>query len=239
MTRSRGAGGFTILEVMVSIAILALLVSALLAFGFGLGSRRDRLIREGERGATLARVVERVERLGSTARRPASLGDHWLEIRGRAVWPELGGSGVPAGPEACTGRLEFSADERQLVWRETNERGGALELVVPEIEAVLMDRFEDLALASGARAPVRVSLWLGAVGNAPPARDEPAADESLDEMATLDDAMALPLEDEDLPARPADVVFVVADPIGALGASSAASSGGPSGGPSDAQGGGP
>ncbi|MFI4882315.1 MAG: type II secretion system protein J [Phycisphaerales bacterium JB064] len=201
---------FTILEVMISIAILAMLTAALMTFGFSLGERRDRLMREGERGAMLSRVMDRVERVSASARRPASTGSSWLEIKGRGVWPEAGESGVPAGPVGFTGRLEFSRDEGELVWRETSELGEEVELVIGDVEAVLVDRFDDLVTTSGSRPPVRVSIWLAAVGRVRPA--EPTEDELAGEMATLD---ALPLGEEDeLPLRAADVVLVVADPMG-------------------------
>ena len=208
----RRARAFTILEVMVSIAILALLASALMAFSFGLGDRRDRLMREGERGAMLARVVDRLERAASTARRAAGTGERWLEVSGRGVWPTGGQPGVPTGPVGFTGRLEFVPDSGELVWRETSEDGEELMLIVPGVEAVLVDRFDDLVTASSGRPPVRVSIWLAGLGEpAPTAAAAADADEPQD-ITTLDD-LALE-QDEALPQRAADVVLVVADPAG-------------------------
>ena len=214
MTRSPRA--FTILEVMVSIAILSMLTAALMAFSFGLGERRDRLMREGERGAMLARVMDRLERTASTSRRPARTGAQWLEISGRGVWPAAvgpGARGVPAGPGGVACRLEFDRDARSLTWRETSDAGEEMTLTIGDVEAVLVDRFDDLVTASGSQPPVRVSIWLAAVGGsgrAGPAND--ATEDSGRDVATLED---LPLGDaDDLPERAADVVLVVPDPVG-------------------------
>jgi len=205
--RRAGPCAFTIMEVMVSIAILAMLVSALLTFSFGLGARRDRLVREGDRGATLARVMDRLERLASTSRSQASTGSDWLEVAGRGVWPEATRSGVPAGPVECTGRLSFDAEPGELTWREQSAGGSSFELVVADVEAVLIDRFDDLVTSAGAQPPIRVSIWLAPVGGLAAASDEEAIDVGLDEF----EPMEMFEEELDLPARPADTVYVVAE----------------------------
>ncbi len=196
------AGGFTMLEVMISIAILALLSAALITFTFGLGGRRDRLTREGERGAMLARVLDRLERTASSAEEPASIGSDWLEVDGRGVWPAADRAGVPAGTVGYTGRLKFSPDRKELAWRERAETGGEVELLVGDIEAVLVDRFDDLVTTLGSRPPVRVCVWLAPVGRVVPRVEEEDAPDG-----------ALPsLEEPELPLRAADIVFVVANP---------------------------
>lgn len=211
MTRAPRA--FTILEVMVSIAILAMLTAALMTFGFGLGERRDRLMREGERGAMLSRVMDRLERTAATSRGPAKTGEDWLEVSGRGVWPASSASGGPAAPVGVACRLEFDRDAGRLTWRETSDAGEEMTLTIGDVEAVLVDRFDDLVTASGSRPPVRLSIWLAAVGGStPPSPMMEAADDAGLYVASLDD---LPLGDaDDLPARAADVVLVVPEPVG-------------------------
>lgn len=207
------ARGFTMLEVMISIAILALLSAALITFGFGLAGRRDRLVREGERGAVLARVLDRVERAAGSAEEHARHGEDWLELSGRGVWPAADRAGVPAGPVGYTGRLSYSQYTGELVWREATENGESVELVVGDIEAVLVDHFEDLVTMSGSQPPLRVCVWLARPGWEPPTPDDPEAvgedGEPLEPVPAFDD-----LEEDELPERPAEVVFVVADPAG-------------------------
>lgn len=161
MRRSRG---FSVLEVLVSIAILAMLTGALLAFGMGLGDRRDRLMREGERAAVLARVFDRLERASLSALGPVRTGVDWAEVDGRGVWPSAEGVAGPIGPVDYAGRLSFSAASRELVWQEVGPSGQTIELRATDIEAVRVDRFEDLALTRGATPPVRVRVWLRALG---------------------------------------------------------------------------
>ena len=204
---------------MVSIAILAVLTSALMTFGFGLADRRDRLVREGERGASLARVLERLERLASTSRRPARFGDTWLDVQGRGVWPASGEAGVPAMPVECIARLEFDPDALELTWRETNPLGDEMVLVVRDVEALWIDRFEDVVTTSGGQPPVRLSLWLAPIERARPATegDEAGIDALEFQPAPLpEDAMGM--DEPPLPDRPADAVFVVMAPASVGGA---------------------
>lgn len=208
--RGGRARGFTMLEVMIAIGILVILTAALITFTFGLAGRRDRLVREGERGATLARVLDRLERVAATSSEQARHGDDWLELQGRGVWPAAGRAGVPAGPVGFTGRLSFAEGAGELAWTETSVTGESIELVVTDIEAVWVDHFEDLVTASGSRPPLRVSLWLAPVG-----RGATGGDEAEDELAAMAPAMEIPgLEELELPERAADVVFVVAGPMG-------------------------
>ncbi len=208
---------FTIMEVMVSIAILSLLVSALMTFGFGLADRRDRLVREGDRSATLARVMDRIERLVSTAVDQPRVGTETLQIVGRGVWPQSGRAGVPAGPVRCTGRLSFDADAMELSWQETSDTGEEFELLVSDVQAIYIDRFEELVTTSGAQPPIRLSLWLAPVGDEAQLvvdnlEDDPFA---IDEFEPLDPSAMMPPPpgEDELPPRPADVVFVLAEPL--------------------------
>lgn len=207
MTRRRG---FTMLEVMVSIAILAILSAALITFTFGLGGRRDRMVREGERAAMLARVLDRVERAASVSPGHGGHGTDWLEVEGRGVWPAAGRAGVPAGPVGFTGRLSFAKDAGELTWVERTEAGDSMELVVGDVEAVLVDHFDDLVTTSGSRPPLRVCVWLAPVGQR---ASEPEPMDELAEAALPDGEPALMMEEELLPERPADLVFVVAGPM--------------------------
>ncbi|MEQ9096827.1 MAG: type II secretion system protein [Phycisphaerales bacterium] len=208
-------GGFTMLEVMVAIGILVVLSAALITFTFGLAGRRDRLVREGERAAMLARVLDRVERIAATAPDHARHGDDWLELRGRGVWPAVGRAGVPAGPMDFTGRLAFSEDAGELTWTETNSRGESVELVVTDVQAVLVDHFDDLVTASDRQPPLRVCLWLAPVGVA-----RAPADRESSEMPAPQPEMEMPgLDEALLPERPADVAFVVAGPMAGIGQS--------------------
>lgn len=159
-----GRRGFTMLEVMVSIAILALLTAALLAFGLRLGDRRDRVMFEGERAATLSRVFNRMERAALGAQEPLRWGEDWLEIDSRGVWPSFEGGAGPIGPVEVAGRLSYSAGERELLWEEVGPGGRRIELRAADIEALRVDRFEDLPLARGAAAPLRVRVWLRPLG---------------------------------------------------------------------------
>ncbi|GIW73977.1 MAG: hypothetical protein KatS3mg103_0499 [Phycisphaerales bacterium] len=165
---------------MVSIAILALLSAALMGFAFGLGGRRDRLVDEGQRAEALARVVERLERAVAGAHGPVRTGGDWVEVVGRAVWPsvEAGKVGLPGELSA---RLGYEPGRRRLVWHEQGPQGEAMELVVPGVEAVAVDRFEEVVTATGSRPPVRVRVWLEAPGAGGRLVGEPAAavDEGL------------------------------------------------------------
>lgn len=200
------------LEVMIAIGILVILSAALITFTFGLAGRRDRLVREGERAATLARVMDRVERLAATSSERARHGEDWLELSGRGVWPAAGRAGVPAGPVGYSGRLGFDKDAGELTWTETSDAGDTVELVVADIEAVLVDRFDDLVTASGSEPPLRVFAWL-----APVDRQRPAIEAGDRSVAEIDPAMDIPgLEELELPERPADFVFVVGAPMGRL-----------------------
>lgn len=212
-------GGFTMLEVMISIAILAILSAALITFGFGLAGRRDRLVREGDRGAVLARVLDRVERTASSAESVARHGEDWLELSGRGVWPVSDRAGVPAGPVGYTGRLSYSRSTGELVWRESTDVGGTMELVVVGIEAVRVDQFDGLVTMSGSEPPLRVCVWLARPGW------EPASAVGMEATGSgvepfEPDAMFDDLEEAELPDRPADIVFVVADPVGVGGSRS-------------------
>ncbi len=203
--------GFTMLEVMISIAILAMLSAALITFGFGLAGRRDRLVREGDRSAVLARVLDRIERTASSAEEDARHGEDWLELSGRGVWPATDRAGVPAGPVGYTGRLRYTKDTGELTWREAAETGESVELVVGDIEAVLVDHFDDLVTTSGSRPPLRVCVWLARPGWEP----SPVEDlELVDSDEMFDPVMGVDLGEEELPARPADVVFIVPSPAG-------------------------
>lgn len=209
--------GFTMLEVMIAIGILAVLSAALITFTFGLAGRRDRLVREGERSAMLARVLDRVERLAATAPDHARHGEDSFELRGRGVWPAAGRSGVPAGASDVAGQLSFSEDAEEITWRETSG-GESVELVVTDVEAVYVDHFEELVTASGSRPPLRLCIWLAPVGR----QRQVDLDEQLDERLEPERSLFDELE---LPERPADVVFVVGDPLGkALGGSTQSSS---------------
>ena len=205
------------LEVMIAIAILAVLSAALITFTFGLAGRRDRLVREGERSAMLARVLDRVERLAATAPDHARHGEDSFELRGRGIWPAAGRSGVPAGPSDVTGRLSFSEDAQEITWRETSG-GESVELVVTDIEAIYVDRFDELVTASGSRPPLRLCVWLAPVDRQREADAEELADAALESGLSPERSLFDELE---LPERPADVVFVVGDPLGkALGGGS-------------------
>jgi|GEM_PF-5737515 len=200
------------LEVMISIAILAMLSAALITFGFGLAGRRDRLVREGDRGAVLARVLDRIERTAASAEVNARHGEDWLELSGWGVWPVADRAGVPAGPVGYTGRLSYSQYTGELVWREATDGGESVDLVVGDIEALLVDHFDDLVTMSGSQPPLRVCIWLARPGWEPtPAEDlEPIGAEEM-----FDPAMDIAgFEEEELPTRPADIVFVVASPAG-------------------------
>lgn len=213
--------GFTMLEVMISIAILSILSAALITFGFGLAGRRDRLVREGDRGAVLARVLDRVERTAASAGEHARHGEDWLELSGRGVWPATDRAGVPAGPVGYSGRLSYSKYTGELVWREATDSGETVELVVGDIEAVLVDHFDDLVTSSGSQPPLRVCVWLAPTGwePTPPEDLEPIGEdgELIEPEPVFDD-----FEEDQLPTRPADIVFVVANPAGG-GASPGAS----------------
>lgn len=205
------------LEVMIAIAILAVLSAALITFTFGLAGRRDRLVREGERSAMLARVLDRVERLAATAPDHARHGEDSFELRGRGIWPAAGRSGVPAGPSDVTGRLSFSEDAQEITWRETSGVE-SVELVVTDIEAIYVDRFDELVTASGSRPPLRLCVWLAPVDRQREADAEELAGAALE--AELSPERSL-FDELELPERPADVVFVVGDPLGkALGGGS-------------------
>jgi type II secretory pathway pseudopilin PulG len=201
------------LEVMISIAILAMLSAALITFGFGLAGRRDRLVREGDRAAVLARVLDRVERTVASAEEPARNGEDWLELSGRGVWAATDRAGVPVGPVGYAGRLSYDKDTGELSWREVAESGDSVELVVGDVEAVLVDRFDDLVTTSGSQPPLRVSVWLARPGWEPEAAEdvEPIDEggEPVEPGPAFED-----LEEDELPLRPADVVFVVANPAG-------------------------
>lgn len=212
MKFARSRSGFTMLEVMIAIAILAVLSAALITFTFGLAGRRDRLVREGERSAMLARVLDRVERLAATAPNHARHGGDSFELRGRGIWPAAGRSGVPAGPSDVTGRLSYSEDDQQITWRET--RGGeSVELVVTDIEAIYVDHFDELITASGSQPPLRLCVWLAPVGRERETDAEELAEDALDPELSPERSMFDELE---LPERSADVVFIVGDPLGKM-----------------------
>ncbi|MEQ8318603.1 MAG: type II secretion system protein [Phycisphaerales bacterium] len=198
--------GFTMLEVMIAIGILAVLSAALITFTFGLAGRRDRLVREGERSAMLARVLDRVERLAATASHHARHGEDFFELRGRGIWPAAGRSGVPAGASDVTGRLSFSEDAEEITWRETSG-SESVELVVTDVEAVYVDHFEELVTASGSRPPLRLCIWLAPVDR----QRQVDPEEELDERFAPERSL---FDEPELPERPADVVFVVGDPLG-------------------------
>lgn len=202
------------LEVMIAIGILAILSAALITFTFGLAGRRDRLVREGERAAMLARVLDRVERVAAASSERARHGEDWFELSGRGVWPAAGRAGVPAGPVGYSGRLGFDKDAGELTWTETSDAGETVELVVADIEAVLVDRFDDLVTASGREPPLRVFAWLAPVDRQ---RQTPEAGDAAGggPGAEMDQAMELPgLEELELPERPADFVYVVGGAMG-------------------------
>ncbi|UYV11805.1 MAG: prepilin-type N-terminal cleavage/methylation domain-containing protein [Phycisphaera sp.] len=222
-TRSRQRG-FTMLEVMVSIAILSVLSAALITFGFGLAGRRDRLVREGERGAVLARVLDRLERTTASAEEHARHGEDWLELSGRGVWPATDRAGVPAGPVGYSARLSYSKYTGELAWRESTDSGETVELVVGDIEAVLVDHFDDLVTTSGSQPPLRVCVWLAPTGWEPATPDDLGPDSEGGELVAPEPEFA-DLHEEELPTRPADIVFVVAAPAGASVPRSEAGSG--------------
>lgn len=197
-----GRRGFSVLEVLVSIAVLALLTAALMAFGLGLGERRDRLVREGERAAVLSRVFERLERAALVTPGPVRSGEDWVEVPGRGVWPSLEEGQGPIGPSDFVGRLSYSAVDRELVWQETGGGGQSFELRATDIEAVRVDRFEDLAVAGGSTPPLRVRVWLRPIG----LPQDP--DDSLAGVPLEGGPEAVPMPAEPV-GRPADFVRTV------------------------------
>lgn len=242
--------GFSLLEVVLGLAILSLLAASVLAFTYGVGERRQRLAYEGRRLEALSRVMDRLERAAAGAVEPPTISGGTLEVESAGVWPALGSAGVPVSPEPFTGRLRFARGE--LRWGERSEDGRTLELAVAGVQAVAFSRFRGTAVGRGSGGPVRVSIWLApyepepvtlTTDQPPDAAQDAIADAPMGAQGAgqvgagqvgAGDSPASGGAGEGLPARAPELVLaVLSAPDAAAGGEDggAARSAGPGGGP--------